>query len=49
MDGNFPPKCSTNESYGKTPKGSNPVNQTGTVGKNPKDPDPPKPWLMIPY
>ena len=42
MDGNFPPKCSTNGSYGKNPKDANPTNQTSITGKIPKDSNPPK-------
>ena len=42
MDGNFPPKCSTNGSYGKIPKDANPTNQTSITGKIPKGLNPPK-------
>ena len=42
VDGNFPPKCSTNGSYGKIPKDANPTNQTSIIGKIPKGLNPPK-------
>ena len=33
VDGKFPPKCSTNESYEKNSKDFNPTNQTNITGK----------------
>ena len=42
MDVRFPMKCSTKDSIGKIPMGSNPMNQRTNIGKIPKDFNPPE-------